>query len=125
MKIAVVTDDGETVSRHFGRAPYYMVFTAENGQVKDWQQVDKEVHHHGPDHQHAEGAHEGGGHSHGEMLAPIRDCEALIAGGMGYPAYQSLQSAGIKPIITDVNSMADAVKQYLAGTLVDHAERLH
>ena len=33
MKIAVVTDDQQTVSRHFGRAPYYLVFTVENGAI--------------------------------------------------------------------------------------------
>jgi hypothetical protein len=27
MKIAVVTDDGENISQHFGRARYYAVFT--------------------------------------------------------------------------------------------------
>jgi predicted Fe-Mo cluster-binding NifX family protein len=29
MKIAVITDDGKTISQHFGRAPYYMVFSIE------------------------------------------------------------------------------------------------
>ena len=27
MKIATITDDGVTISQHFGRAPYYMVYT--------------------------------------------------------------------------------------------------
>lgn len=33
MKIAVINDDGISVSQHFGYAPYYMVFTVENGKV--------------------------------------------------------------------------------------------
>ena len=33
MKIAVVTDDEKTISAHFGRAQYYVVFTIENGMV--------------------------------------------------------------------------------------------
>ena len=33
MKVAVITDDGKTISRHFGRAPYYVVLTIEDGQI--------------------------------------------------------------------------------------------
>jgi hypothetical protein len=33
MKIAAITDDGITISQHFGRAPYYMVLTIENGEI--------------------------------------------------------------------------------------------
>ena len=31
MKIAATTDDEATISQHFGRAPYYLVTTVENG----------------------------------------------------------------------------------------------
>jgi predicted Fe-Mo cluster-binding NifX family protein len=31
MKIALITDDGQTISQHFGRAPYYLVVTIEEG----------------------------------------------------------------------------------------------
>ena len=31
MKIAVVTDDHQTISAHFGRAMYYEVFTVVDG----------------------------------------------------------------------------------------------
>jgi len=33
MKIAAITDDGVTISQHFGRAPYYAVLTVEEGRV--------------------------------------------------------------------------------------------
>ena len=33
MKIAAITDDGNTISQHFGRAQYYLVATVENGQI--------------------------------------------------------------------------------------------
>ncbi len=127
MKIAVVTDDGATVSQHFGRAPYYAVFTVENGQVVAREQREKFAHHHGPGEHHHEGEHGGPGAdaTHGQMLSPIGDCQILLAGGMGYGAYQSLQGAGIRPIITDVREIGEAVRQYLSGSLVDHAERLH
>ena len=62
---------------------------------------------------------------HNQMLAAIADCEALIGGGMGTGAYMSMQSANIKPYITDFMQIDDALKAYLEGTLVDHREKLH
>ena len=35
MKIAAVTDDGKTISAHFGRARYYVVVTVEDGKVTE------------------------------------------------------------------------------------------
>ena len=33
MKIAAVTEDNITISQHFGRAPFYVVVTVENGKI--------------------------------------------------------------------------------------------
>ncbi|MCX6012209.1 MAG: dinitrogenase iron-molybdenum cofactor biosynthesis protein, partial [Chloroflexi bacterium] len=33
MKIAFATEDRNTISQHFGRAPYYLVVTVEGGKV--------------------------------------------------------------------------------------------
>jgi predicted Fe-Mo cluster-binding NifX family protein len=33
MKIAVVSDDLKTISAHFGRAQYYLIYTIEDGKV--------------------------------------------------------------------------------------------
>jgi len=40
MKIAVISDDGKTISRHFGRAPYYLVLTVEDGKIVAREQRD-------------------------------------------------------------------------------------
>jgi predicted Fe-Mo cluster-binding NifX family protein len=131
MKIAVVTDDGATISQHFGRAPYYVVLTVEDGQITAREQRDKFAHHHGSAEQHHEEQHHQG-HSgaeadaqHSRMLSPIGDCQVLLARGMGYGAYASLQQAGVKPLVTDVANIDEAVQSYLQGQLVDHTERLH
>ncbi len=130
MKIAVVTEDGNSISQHFGRAPYYAVLTVEDGQITGRELREKAAHQHGAGHEHAHDAgqsHDGpaAAHRHGQMIEPITDCQVLLARGMGGPAYQSLQAAGIQPILTDVPSIEVAVADYLAGTLVDHRERLH
>ncbi len=33
MKIAAVSEDGVTISQHFGRAPFYVVVTVEDGKI--------------------------------------------------------------------------------------------
>ena len=41
MKTAAITDDGKTISQHFGRAPYYMVISIEEGSVVGMELRDK------------------------------------------------------------------------------------
>jgi len=130
MKIAAVTEDGMTISQHFGRAPYYVVLTVEDGQVVGREQREKVAHGRGADgHIHVEGQAHGfdaaSQDTHGRMAAPIADCQVLLARGMGMGAFQSLTQAGIQPVITDIAAVDEAVAAYLAGTLTNHTERLH
>jgi predicted Fe-Mo cluster-binding NifX family protein len=62
---------------------------------------------------------------HTRMMAAIHDCQVLLARGMGWGARHSLQQAGIKAILTDIQSVEEAAAAYLAGDIVDHTERLH
>ena len=130
MKIAAVTEDGVTISQHFGRAPYYLVLTVVDGQVVGREQREKVAHGRGADgHVHVEGQAHGfdaaSQDTHGRMAAPIADCQVLLARGMGMGAYESLQQAGIRPVVTDVADIDAAVSAYLAGSLTDHVEKLH
>ncbi len=134
MRIAAVSDDGVTISQHFGRAPYYVVVTVEDGRVVARETRDKMGHNHfagaGESHSHGTGPH---GHGfdpasqsrHALMMAAIADCEVLLARGMGAGAYESLRQANIRPVVTDVANVDEAVQAYLAGGLQDHVERLH
>jgi len=130
MKIAAVTEDGVTISQHFGRAPYYVVLTVEDGQVVDREQREKVAHGRGAGgHVHVEGEAHGfdaaSQDTHGRMAAPIADCQVLLARGMGGGAHHSLVQGGIEPVITDLPTIDEAVAGYLAGTLTNHIERLH
>ena len=78
MKLAVVSDDGVVMSQHFGRGPYYVVFTIEGGKIVDRETRSKAYHHHGagPEH-HGEAEHggqgqHGAGHDHGGMVSADR-----------------------------------------------------
>jgi predicted Fe-Mo cluster-binding NifX family protein len=130
MKIAIVSDDHQTISAHFGRATYYEVFTLEDGKVIARETRQKSGHsqfanepHDEPGYPHGRGpAAEG---RHGRMVGIILDCQALIARGMGQGAFDNLKSNGIQPILTDVSEIEKAVETYLKGQLADHPDRLH
>jgi predicted Fe-Mo cluster-binding NifX family protein len=132
MKIAAITDDGQTISQHFGRAPYYLVVTVENGKVISREMRDKLGHAHFANEPHAETAP---GQLHGfdlasqdrhtRMAEAIADCQALLCGGMGAGAYESMRARGIQPVVTDVISIQEAVTAYLEGKIVDRVDRLH
>lgn len=132
MKIAAITDDGKNISLHFGRAPYYLVFTVEDGKIVNRELRNKLGHSQFSNQPHEEDApgvpHGMGPASHDkhlQMAEAIADCEALLCGGMGMGAYQSMQTRGIKPVVTDIYDIDQAVIAYVNGTIVDRTEKLH
>ena len=56
MKIAAVSDDGITISQHFGRAAYYVVVTVQNNQIVAREKRDKLGHAQFGGETHAEGS---------------------------------------------------------------------
>ncbi|HEX2906857.1 MAG TPA: NifB/NifX family molybdenum-iron cluster-binding protein [Phototrophicaceae bacterium] len=131
MKIAIITDDGQTISQHFGRAHHYLVFTVENGQITGQELRDKFMQcggHHDQDHEHHEHEHGTDGHAddkHNSMVASILDCESVIGRGMGRGAFLAMEQANLRPFITDIASPEAAVQAYVDGKLVNHLEKLH
>ena len=131
MKIAAITEDGSTISQHFGRAPLYVVVTVEDGKIVSKETRAKTGHHTFAAHQSDLGPGEKHGYDagsqarHVSMAETIADCQVLIAGGMGWGAYESLKGRNIEPVVTDVESIDEAVKLYLDGKLPNLMERLH
>jgi len=114
-KIAFATEDGDTISGHFGKAPYYKVVVVDGGQVVS-QEVRAKAHHdngHGP------------GHSHADMFASIADCQVLVVGGMGTPAHQAALAHGLKVIATGQRDIAAAIEAYLNDTLQENPLLIH
>jgi predicted Fe-Mo cluster-binding NifX family protein len=130
-KIAVITEDGATISQHFGRAPYYMVLSTEDGKVVQRELRNKMGHnqfaHASHEEHHAEthGLDAGSHDKHVQMAGAIEDCEALLCGGMGMGAYESMRRLNIKPVVTDIREIDAAVQAYLDGSIVDRTEKLH
>jgi predicted Fe-Mo cluster-binding NifX family protein len=131
MKIAVISEDGSTISQHFGRAPLYVVVTVENGQIVAKETREKAGHHTfagqhqdtAPGERHGYGA--GAQARHASMMESIADCQVLIAGGMGWGAYENIKSLNIEGVVTDITDIDEAVTLCLAGQLPNLMERLH
>lgn len=129
MKIAIVTDDGQTISAHFGRARSYLVLTVEDGAIVGRELRSKSAPHvdGGERHDGDDGAHDSpAAHArHDAMIAPITDCTHVIARGMGRGAYDRVTAAGIRPVVTALPDLDQAALECAAGRIVDHVDRLH
>lgn len=132
MKIAAITDDGKTISQHFGRAPFYLVLTIEDGKVINRETRERMGHTHHPSKSHGDDSGSAGHgmdaeshNKHVSMADVISDCEVLLCGGMGMGAYESMRQLNIQPVVTDIRDIDLAVQAYIDGKLVDHTELLH
>jgi predicted Fe-Mo cluster-binding NifX family protein len=135
MRIAAVSEDGKTISQHFGRAPFYVVVTVEDGKIVARETRDKMGHAQFAGDTHEEHGQEADPRGHGfdpaaqsrhsRMAAAIADCDVLLARGMGAGAYESMRQAGIRPILTDIPEIDEAVRAVISGEIIDHSERLH
>jgi predicted Fe-Mo cluster-binding NifX family protein len=131
MKIAAITDDGKTISQHFGRAPYYLVVTLEKGEIVNRELRNKLGHAQFANQPHPEevpgqphGMDAASHNRHVQMAETIADCEALLCRGMGTGAYESMKALNIRPVVTDLSGIDEAVVAYANGQIVDHTERL-
>jgi predicted Fe-Mo cluster-binding NifX family protein len=136
MKAAIVTDDGRTVSQHFGRAAYYLVVELAGGRAagelrpRHTRHAAGAGHHdHGHEHGHQHGQGHGAGPEaaarHAAMAQQIGDCQILVAGGMGRGAVQAMEAAGIKVVLTELSEISEVLGALAAGELTDRRERMH
>jgi predicted Fe-Mo cluster-binding NifX family protein len=135
MKIAIVSDDKQTISRHFGRAENYIVISLEQENIIERKTLPKlgvchtSAGHQGKHSHRSDSRGRGFGHQsdgrHAQMFENIKDCDILVARGMGRGAYLGLQQLGIKPIVTDIPDIETAIQAIIDDTIIDHPEKLH
>ena len=53
------------------------------------------------------------------------DWDVLIAGGMGQGVCMALNQYNIRPIVTDISQIEDAVAAYLEGKLDNREDLIH
>ncbi len=117
-KIAVPTDDGITISKHFGQAAYFKVIDLEDGQFRSAEIRKKVIHHHG--NPESEGMHPGH-----QMVESIADCQVLISGGMGSPVYERAIQSGLSVVLTRQQDIDLAIQEYVSGKLKNEPDLVH
>lgn len=115
MKVAIATDDKETISHHFGKAHGFMIYELRNNEI-----IHKE-------HRENIGKNTGecGSCNHENMINNLRDCNFVICYGMGHRIYNDLISNGIQPLVTDEKTISNAIDKFINNDLKNRVEKLH
>ncbi len=123
-KIAFPTDDGENISRHLGESQFYLVALVDDTGNTTFERREKPRHNHGqaePAHEHdCEDAQRGPA-----LFTPILDCQVLISGGLGQPAYDRAVAQGLEVILPAQKNIPEALEAYRTGTLISDLRRIH
>jgi len=118
MKIAIASDDGKTISSHFGRTRGFVIFEIEGKEIK------KQEYRNNTFTGHVRGL-EGANHSfdrHRPILEALEDCQVVISHGMGRRIYDDLKNADIEVFITEEMDAEVALNLYIKGHLIDRPE---
>jgi predicted Fe-Mo cluster-binding NifX family protein len=145
MKIAAVSNNGKTISAHFGKARYFVVITAEDGKILSRELIDRtetseelslpfpampgagrplkviNLQEPAAEHKH--------GHAAGALkrhdIEQIKDCDLVLSRGMGGGMLLRLQQANLRTILTDVMDIEEAIGLFFEGKLRNHPELVH
>ena len=132
MKIAAVSDDGLNISQHLGErlTTWCSLWKKERFWIREKRPktghhdfAARSMHHIAAGGRH--GCDAGSEPRHASMAETITDCQVLLAGGMGWGAYESMKSHNIETIVTDVENIDKAVELYTKGKLPNLMDRLH
>ena len=98
MKIAVASNDGTNISRHFGRSNYFIIFDFD-GETSSKKEIrtNPMSHLHKKNREH----HHTNNHDHNDIIETLSGCTAVIAHGMGKRASDDLQMNNIQPCLID------------------------
>lgn len=107
MKLAIASQDGASMSRHFGRSSSFIVYDIDGQKIMS--RHVRAVPAPAPD----------APHGHGHLLDAIEGCDTVLCGGMGTHAAEELRSRGINPLVTLDSTLEpdEAVRRLLIGTL--------
>ena len=109
-RIAIGTADGVSVCDHLARSAAFVVFEIDNGAV-----ASRAVRNRFSD---KCGNHAG-------FVEILSGCSAVICGGIGQGAWDSLSARGIRPLVLATGmSIEDAIAAWLVGTLATTDERV-
>ena len=121
MKIGVASNDQRSIAQHFGRTKGFVIVELVDGNItsRDYRENVFTNHLQQGEHEHQENH----GHSHTGILTALKDCDVVIARGMGRRIYEDLRGVNIESLITDIATVDDALAAYVSGTLIDNPEK--
>lgn len=111
MRIAIPTDDQTSISAHTGRCAGFAIYSIEDqraSKVEYRENTAGHAHHQA----HGGSAEVHHHHDHHGMIELLRDCDTVLAQGMGPRLITDLEAEGIKVIFTyetDATKAADAL----------------
>jgi len=119
MRIAIASDDGQTIAAHTGRCACLVVFEVADGTVRRLESRPNTFTAHargqcsgGAEHDEAH-AH----HSHAPFLDAVADCGALITRGLGPRLVADLTQQRINVLVTSATSVDEAAREFALGRL--------
>jgi predicted Fe-Mo cluster-binding NifX family protein len=115
MNIAIASDDKITISHHFGRAKGFMIFYLDNNNILSEEYRENIGKSNG----------ECGSCDHQTMIANVKDCDYVISHGMGRRIYDDLTKNEIHAIVTEENTVKDALDMFFKNNLKNRIDKLH
>lgn len=118
-RIAVATNDKMLISNHLGRAEYFAVYTISADSILDkayirnsFTQHKKAGAHNGMSPDHAK-------HDHSDLINALRDCQLVLARGIGSRMAEALKAAGIQGyVVVEEGTMEEIIQKYIEGELI-------
>lgn len=108
--IAVATSDGVSVADHLARSTSFRIVEVNNGQVSSSTVRPRAT---------------GACGQHATFVDLLSGCKAVVCGGIGQGAADSLAANGIQPLVVAGGlSIDEAITRYLTRTLVTTDERV-
>ena len=112
MKVAMPTDDRQTLAAHFGRAAEFAIYGAAEGEAKLLEyRPNFHAHPGGP---HGPGASHG--HDFGEGLAGV---DVLVCRGMGPRAAEACAGMGVRVVFAAEDVLDDVAAKFARGELAE------
>lgn len=117
-KIAVASNDGVSISKHFGRTSRFTVFEVENGEILAEESRAGISSDRAECHCYGQEELDGLARDRRDVIGMLVDCRAVLCRGMGWRIAEELVRHGVNPLVIagDLSPRA-AIEHYLAGTL--------
>jgi predicted Fe-Mo cluster-binding NifX family protein len=98
VKIAVASEDGVSISQHFGRSRCFLVYEVDDQKILGYSVRDNTftAHARGECQEGVEHNHQ---HGHAAIVEALKDCEAVLCYGMGWRAAEELKQNGIQAFL--------------------------